>query len=162
MDSNDNFKLYRGTLADFQALRAKLKNEMALSDAQAANIAWYLKDLHLPRMSFNELISLARTIHVGEEQSSQLQLAFEKILQAEIEIPPRLAHFALLLVPKRNREHLIGDLEEEFRTVVLPRHGCFLARCWYFEQVALAIGSYLWPMIKKILGLSILHKLIGR
>src|SRR5437763_1135374 len=34
--------------------------------------------------------------------------------------PPRPARFALLLIPKRNREHLIGDLDEEYRTVVLP------------------------------------------
>jgi hypothetical protein len=76
--------------------------------------------------------------------------------------PPRSAQFALLLIPKRNREHLAGDLEEEFRTVVLPQHGRFLARCWYCEQVALAIGFYLWPTVKKILGLSVILKLIGR
>jgi hypothetical protein len=76
--------------------------------------------------------------------------------------PPRSAQFVLLLIPKRNREHLVGDLEEEFHTVVLPQHGRFLARCWYFEQVMLAIGFHLWPTIKKILGLSVLYKLIGR
>src|SRR5947209_376105 len=31
--------------------------------------------------------------------------------------------FALLLIPKRNREHVIGDLEEEYRTTVLPQYG---------------------------------------
>jgi hypothetical protein len=76
--------------------------------------------------------------------------------------PPRSVKFILLLVPKRNREHLIGDLEEEFQTIVLPQYGRFLARCWYFEQVMLAIGFYLWPTIKKILRLSVLYKLIGR
>lgn len=76
--------------------------------------------------------------------------------------PPRSAQFALLLIPKRNREHLVGDLEEEYRTIVLPQFGRFLARCWYFEQVTIAIGCYAWPTIKKILGLSVIFKLIGR
>jgi hypothetical protein len=76
--------------------------------------------------------------------------------------PPRSAQFALLLIPRRNREHLVGDLEEEFRTVVLPQHGYFLARFWYFEQVALAIACYTRPTIKKLLGLSVILKLIGR
>jgi hypothetical protein len=76
--------------------------------------------------------------------------------------PPRSAQFALLLLPKRNREHLIGDLEEEFRTIVLPQYGRFLAGCWYCEQVGLAIVYYAWPTLKKILGLSFLYKLIGR
>lgn len=76
--------------------------------------------------------------------------------------PPRSAQFALLLIPKRNRAHLVGDLQEEFRTVLLPQHGRFLAQCWYWEQAMLAIGFYLWPTIKKILGLSVLYKLIGR
>lgn len=76
--------------------------------------------------------------------------------------PPRFAQFALLLIPKRNRENLIGDLEEEYRTIVLPQYGHFLARCWYVEQVAIAIACYAWPTIKKILGLSFILKLIGR
>ena len=72
--------------------------------------------------------------------------------------PPRLPQLFLLLLPRRNREHIVGDLEEEFRTIVLPQHGRFLARSWYFEQVIFALGFYLWPVIKKILGLSVLYK----
>jgi hypothetical protein len=75
---------------------------------------------------------------------------------------PRSAQFALLLIPKRNREHLIGDLEEEFQTIVLPQYGRFLASCWYFEQAMLAIGYYLWPAMKKILGFTVIYKLIGK
>jgi hypothetical protein len=88
-----------------------------------------------------------------------------KLWRAAVEqqdAPPRFARFVFLLIPKRNREHLVGDLEEEFNIVVLPQYGSFLARCWYFEQVMLAVGFYLWPTIKKILGLSVLYKMIGR
>jgi hypothetical protein len=112
-------------------------------------------------MSFDEIVGVVYTFH-QKQQASQLQLAFEKIQQAQREAPPRSAQFALLLIPKRNREHLIGDLEEEFRTIVLPQYGRFLAGCWYFEQAAIAMGCYAWPTIKKILGLSFILKLIGR
>ena len=49
--------------------------------------------------------------------------------------PPRLAELFLLLVPIRQREHLLGDLEEEFRTVTVPRHGARIAAFLYAWQV---------------------------
>ena len=76
--------------------------------------------------------------------------------------PPRVAVFALLLIPKKNREHLIGDLEEEYRTILLPQYGRFRARLWYWEQTALALGFYAWPFLKKVLGMAAIWKLIGR
>lgn len=76
--------------------------------------------------------------------------------------PSRASHFILLLIPKRSREHLIGDLEEEYRTKVLPEYGRFWARLWYWEQTILAIGFYMWPMIKRVLGLAAIWKVIGR
>lgn len=76
--------------------------------------------------------------------------------------PPRVAQFALLLIPKRNREHLIGDMEEEYRTIALPQYGRFWARFWYWEQTVIAVGHFLVPIIKRILGVAMIWKLIGR
>jgi hypothetical protein len=107
----------------------------------------------------------------NEEAAKNVLLVFIVVVlilcmaQNRTQVPnssPRLARAFLRAIPKRNREHLIGDLEEEFQTVVLPQYGYLLACCWYCEQVTLAIGNYLWPTIKKILGLSALYKLIGR
>jgi hypothetical protein len=106
----------------------------------------------------------------GQQPGIQQCLPFETAIEQdrlpqttiEQDHPPRSAQFGLLLVPKRNREHLIGDLEEEYRTIVQPQYGRFLAGCWYCEQVAIAIGCYVGPTIKKILGLSVIFKLIGR
>jgi hypothetical protein len=44
--------------------------------------------------------------------------------------PPRSAKFILLLIPKRHREHLIGDLEEEYSTILVPEYGPRKARLW--------------------------------
>ena len=83
-----------------------------------------------------------------------------KFLQGQVFL--RSAQFALLLIPKRNREHLIGDLEEEYRTLVLPQYGQFWAGLWYWAQTSWAIGPYLWMGVKRLLGLATILKLIGK
>jgi len=72
--------------------------------------------------------------------------------------PPRCARFLLLLVPKRNREYLLGDLEEEYLTIVLPEYGDRLARLWYWWQVAISIAPLLWTQIKRTAGFVLLWK----
>ncbi|MGA3351220.1 MAG: hypothetical protein ABSC33_19500 [Candidatus Sulfotelmatobacter sp.] len=72
--------------------------------------------------------------------------------------PPKAAKFILLLVPKRNREHVVGDLEEEFYTVVVPEYGLRRAQMWYRWHVIIAIAPFLWAKIKRALGL-VLHSL---
>jgi hypothetical protein len=151
----------RMSSAQVEKLRNRLVNELNLTPTEAANITkifeldWpdtesWIKIKHLE-------ISLQKLVE------AQRQLNKTTYVKEKVEIgAPRFAQFVLLLIPKHNREHLVGDLEEEFNTVVLPQHGRFLARCWYFEQVMLAVGFYLWPTIKKILGLSVFYKLIGR
>jgi hypothetical protein len=66
-----------------------------------------------------------------------------------------------LLIPKRNREHLIGDLDEEYRTVLLPEYGRFWAGLWYWGQTFWAIGPYLFRGLKTALGWAAIVKLIG-
>jgi hypothetical protein len=76
--------------------------------------------------------------------------------------PPKLGEYALLLIPKRNRENLIGDLEEEYRTVILPKYGPRLAAIWYWVQAVWVIGPFIWAGVKRATGLEIIWKLIGR
>jgi hypothetical protein len=151
------------TSAELEKLCVRMVNQYDVTRPAAIEILMRVNTYHLPRMSEDELIEIAMTVYLYDHGRSQLQLRLKKNGQQKMEMgPPRFAQFTLLLIPKRSREHLIGDLEEEFRTIVLPQYGRFLARCWYFEQVAIAIGCYAWPTIKKILGLSFILKLIGR
>lgn len=76
--------------------------------------------------------------------------------------PPKGAKFALLMIPQKNREHLIGDLEEEYRTIVLPEYGRFRANIWYWVQTVQAVGFYIWPFVKRVLGMAAIGKVIGR
>jgi hypothetical protein len=72
---------------------------------------------------------------------------------------PRGARLLLLLSPKRFRESLVGDLEEEFYTIVLPRYGSRLARLWYWEQVACSLWPILWNLLKRAAGLDLLLRI---
>lgn len=55
--------------------------------------------------------------------------------------PPHAAKFLLLLVPLRNREGIIGDLEEEYRTILVPEYGHPLAKFYYWWHVILTCVS---------------------
>ena len=56
--------------------------------------------------------------------------------------PPKraemLLHFGL---PKRDRECMIGDLEEEYRTVILPKYGAGVAARWYWWQAVRSVAA---------------------
>ena len=79
-----------------------------------------------------------------------------------IQCPPPLAEFILLLIPMRDREHLIGDLEEEFRVIVLPKHGLFKANLYYWWQVIISLFPYILRFFKRALGVAVFFKLIGK
>jgi hypothetical protein len=64
--------------------------------------------------------------------------------------PPRSAKLILLLIPIRDREHLAGDLEEEYREIVLPQYGAGRACLWYWWQVAASITPMLWSQAKRV------------
>jgi len=72
--------------------------------------------------------------------------------------PPKSAKFILLLLPKQNREHLIGDLEEEYSTVVLPEYGERKAQFWYWWQVLNSIAPILWSRIRRIISIALLFR----
>jgi hypothetical protein len=51
--------------------------------------------------------------------------------------PPRWAELALdLILKRRDRECIAGDLLEEYREVILPVRGRFLGHVWYLAQIA--------------------------
>lgn len=61
---------------------------------------------------------------------------------AEQTVPPKraemLLHFGLA---KRDRECMIGDLEEEYRTVILPKYGARVAVRWYWWQAVRSVAA---------------------
>ncbi len=62
-----------------------------------------------------------------------------KRLVEESPSPPPSFEFLLFLLPIRQRDHVIGDLEEEFRSVTVPKYGRRLASILYAWQVLIEI-----------------------
>jgi hypothetical protein len=73
---------------------------------------------------------------------------------------PRPPKLLLLCVPKQNRECLLGDLEEEFKTIVLPEYGCIIACLWYWEQAICSLIPILWEQFKRVAGIVALLRFL--
>jgi hypothetical protein len=74
---------------------------------------------------------------------------------------PLIPKLLLLCVPKQSRECLIGDLEEEFRTILVPEYGCIIARLWYWEQVLCSLIPILWEQFKRVAGIVALLRFLS-
>ena len=72
--------------------------------------------------------------------------------------PPNVALLLRMVLPRETRENIIGDMEETFRTIHLPRHGPFWARCLYLRDVFWEIASAIWRCIRWFVGAGFLAK----
>jgi hypothetical protein len=102
-------------------------------------------------------------VHRTISQMPAPPAAKQKRARIRADAPPRWAECLLyLLLEKRARDHLPGDLEEEFRTVMRPKFGERYARRWYCFQVLRS----LWPLLRnasvKWLGLGFAAEWIVR
>jgi hypothetical protein len=70
---------------------------------------------------------------------------------------PSLARMFLLFVSSRNREHIIGDLQEECRTTQKR-----FPRCWYWGQVFALVGCYWWAALRRIAERDTIRKMIRK
>jgi Bacterial RNA polymerase, alpha chain C terminal domain len=69
--------------------------------------------------------------------------------------PPKYGEFLLYLFLKRkDRENVIGDLVEEYSTIILPKFGVLKASLWFWKQVASSIMPLLWPRMKRLAQLA--------
>jgi hypothetical protein len=57
--------------------------------------------------------------------------------------PDRAAKLVYLILPAGRCAEIVGDLDEEYRTHVLPRFGRSFARRWYWKQTITTILHYL-------------------
>jgi hypothetical protein len=75
---------------------------------------------------------------------------------SDSEKPPRAATFLLLLIPPKSREGIMGDLEEEFRTILLPEYGLRMAQFYYWWHsiltcLSFALGAF--GALSKVIGI---------
>lgn len=140
-----------------KAIRERLK---ALSPEQLESLQARLKDLPMLKplspadgVTFflkHKLIGLCAAVIVRVENK-----------YSSVD-PPSAAIFLLMLAPKKHREHLLGDLEEEYRAAVLPRFGLRRARFWFWWQVCISLAPLIGQQLRRIIGLAAAWKYIGR
>ncbi|MCG8360805.1 MAG: permease prefix domain 2-containing transporter [Kiloniellales bacterium] len=76
--------------------------------------------------------------------------------------PPRRAVVIMdFLLPHSTRENLIGDLEEEYRTKILPKYGVRVANRWYWWQALRSVLAVAGDRIRVWIGAAILTKAVG-
>lgn len=73
---------------------------------------------------------------------------------------PLLTRAAFLFIEKRNREHLIGDLDEEYCTVIIPVRSGFQARHWWWREAVGIVTAYLWKRATRRLRLANILRLL--
>jgi len=69
----------------------------------------------------------------------------------------RFSDVLLSLLPARNRVHILGDLEEEYRTSYKR-----FPRFWYWGQVLVLVGSYWWAALRRVAGRDTIRKIIRK
>src|SRR5262249_6058800 len=67
---------------------------------------------------------------------------------------PRLARVIFFFVEKRSREHLVGDLEEEYWALIVQIRTPFQAWCWWCGEALCVAIAYCWKRIRRIVGLA--------
>lgn len=92
------------------------------------------------------LVAKAANIR-GEQKKEQ-----EAVLPKNMEL---MLHF---LLSRKNRTHIIGDLEEEFHDIMLPKYGARWARWWYRWQAVRTVST---NSLRLVVVFEFLKKLAG-
>jgi transcriptional regulator with XRE-family HTH domain len=77
--------------------------------------------------------------------------------EREVSVPLAASYLLDLFLPKKHREGLVGDLEEEFRTKIEPRYGRKAACFWFWKQVISEVGPGLYlrmvtNLVRRMIG----------
>lgn len=120
----------------------------------------HYKDPTLPTgllvRDFATLISLVREFATLISKVKTIQGSKKKEYAA---VPPENMEFILhILLSRKNRKHIIGDLEEAFHDIILPKYGAKRARQWYRWQALRAVSTspfrlvVVFEFLKKLAG----------
>ena len=98
-----------------------------------------------------ELERIEQPVPAGKE-------AFQAAEGEPLETPPNAEFLLRMFLPRETRENMIGDLEEDFRTNLLPRHGPFWARFLYLWDVSRTIIAAVWEKVRWFVGAGFVAK----
>ena len=76
--------------------------------------------------------------------------------------PPEHAELLLHLVPRRDREYILGDLEEDFRTAFLPKFGPEKARRLYWWHAVRSVLAVVLGRVRWLIRVAAVGWLVGK
>jgi len=117
---------------------------------QPAEVVALIKSKRSNRAQWDKLIELKLANKIRGRDWDRREYNTE----TESDTPPKMATLLILLIPKKNREHVLGDLDEEYRTILVPRYGRRTAKAWYWWHVAISIGPLLSAQIKRAAAIA--------
>jgi hypothetical protein len=115
-----------------------------------------LRTKNFGRKSLNEINAILNTmgLSLGMRVDSGGRLH-----SPNTETPPKKAEYLLYyLLTKRDRESIPGDLEEEYRTVIVPKFGPQYARIWYWKQVICSVWPIIGCRLRRIVSIGAIAK----
>ena len=98
--------------------------------------------------------------HHGAQQALDLGSRPEELKEAVN--PPQSAELLLHLMPKRDREYILGDLEEDFRTDFLPKFGPEKARRLYWWHAVRSVLAVVLGRVRWLIRVAAVGWLLGK
>lgn len=74
----------------------------------------------------------------------------EIIYPANVSPPAMAEKLLVFFLDKKSREAMLGDLEEEYQTIIVPRLGDKVASLWYWYQVFRSIGPTILAAVLRL------------
>ncbi|HLQ24958.1 MAG TPA: hypothetical protein VK138_03665 [Acidiferrobacterales bacterium] len=151
----------------FKQAEAVLKraNELGERDANAVKAKLYrlLEELGITetaKLQLDEAVQNAQRILNEVRHRRRFAWIRRDVLTLRTENQPPMSAEKLLYLalPKRLRDSLIGDLEEEFTTQILPKFGPSFAKVWYWKQAAWSVAAVAARQLVKLVGVAWLGK----
>ena len=93
------------------------------------------------QISLKKLAIIDAALSQFDNRTSHGDASIRQYVSNENDLPKQaemLLHFGL---PKRDREYMIGDLEEEFHSIILPKYGPRVAARWYWWQAVRSVAA---------------------
>ena len=139
----------------FESPNREIKIEV-YGDAEMQRVYELLKTVNVNTFEWRKLVRYIRNIESHTLNEHAYGVADQ--IQAASELPKTAEKLLYIILPKSAREHLPGDLEEEYRTTILPKFGSRYAKIWYWKQAVGSIGPIIRSQLLKLLGFASVAK----
>lgn len=100
--------------------------------------------MHILKGYFEFIQASSLLLHTLSENFKQIFKNAKSKEQEPLRPPKKAEKLLYLLLPKKHREEILGDLTEEYYQDIVPIHGAKFAKRWFWSQTIRSIISVSW------------------